>query len=53
MIIGVQMGATSGCAVFKGGGVFYMLQVKNDLQERKTIRDIQPRQLKMRLQIVE
>lgn len=50
MIIGIQMGATSGCAVFErgGGGVFYMLQVKRDLLKRKMIQGIQAERLRMR-----
>lgn len=48
MIVGIQMGATSGCAVFEGGG-FYTRQVKRGLQERKMIRDIQPKQFGMQL----
>lgn len=49
MIVGIQMGATSGCAVFEGGGGFYTRQVKRGLQERKMIRDIQPKQFGMQL----
>ena len=49
MIIGIQMGATSGCAVFeRGGGVFDMLQVKRDLLKRKMIQGIQAERLRMR-----
>lgn len=48
MIIGIQMGATSGCAVFERGGVFYMLQVKRDLLKRKMIQGIQAERLRMR-----